>query len=100
MRRSTRLILIGLALLVLLFAVAVVAALALPAAPAAYDLSWQVLASGGTTMSSGNYTMLSTAGQPVAGPASSSGYSLLSGYWQSFQAVVQEFFLYFPNVRG
>lgn len=100
MRRSTRWILISLALLVFLFAVAVVAALALPAAPAAPDLTWQVLASGGATMSSSSYTLLSTAGQPVAGPASSGSYGLLSGYWQSFQAIVREFFLYFPSVRG
>lgn len=100
MRRSTRLVFIALAMLVLLFAVAVVAALALPAAPAANDLTWQVIAGGGATMGNGNYTLLSTAGQPVVGSSVSSSYSLLSGYWQSFQAIVREFFLYFPNIRG
>jgi hypothetical protein len=80
----------------LLLAVAVVAALALePAAPAATDLSWQVIASGGQTMSSASFTLMSTAGQPVAGPAGSSGFSLLSGYWQSFQAAVRSLFLPF-----
>lgn len=91
---------VSIALLVvvlLLFGVAVVAALALPAAPATpaagYDLTWQVVASGGQTMSGGSFRLYSTAGQPVAGPAGSANYSLLSGYWQSFQAAVRNILL-------
>ena len=65
MRKWKRFSLIVLVAALLLFIAAVVAALALePAAPAATDLSWKVIASGGATMSSPNYTMLSTAGQP------------------------------------
>lgn len=96
MRTWKRLTVIGLLVLVLLFAAAVVAALALePAAPAATDLSWQVVASGGTTMSSTSYTLLSTTGQPVAGAASSANYSLLSGYWYGFQEFVRSLLLPF-----
>lgn len=97
MRTWKRSLVVALVVVLLLFGVAVVAALALPAAPAApaasYELTWQVLASGGQTMSSNSYTMLSTSGQAVAGPASSPSYSLLSGYWQSFQAAVQRILL-------
>lgn len=96
MRNWKRLLTAGLLLAVLLFGAAVVAALALPgpAAPAAPpDLSWQVIASGGTTLSSASYTMLSTTGQPVAGQASSANYSLLSGYWTGFQEFVRTILL-------
>lgn len=96
MRRWKRLLMIGLVVTVLLFVAAVVAALAFePAAPAATDLSWQVVASGGATMSSPSFTMLSTAAQPVAGPASGSNFTLLSGYWQSFQEAVRSILLPF-----
>ncbi len=96
MNRWKRILTISVVLVLALLVVAVVAALALPtepAAPAATSLDWQVVASGGTTMSSASFTMQSTSGQPVAGPASSASYSLLSGYWQSFQAAVREIFL-------
>lgn len=89
-RRWKRLVLIGAVILLLLFAGAVVAALALePAAPAAADLSWQVIAAGGATMSSSSYTLLSTTGQPVAGAVSGANHSLLSGYWYGFQEFVR-----------
>lgn len=96
MRRWKRILAVSLVLVLALFVVAVVAALALPAAPAApaaTNLDWQVVASGGTTMSSTSFTLQSTAGQPVAGPSSSSNYTLLSGFWQSFQAAIREIFL-------
>ena len=99
MRQWKRLLMIGLVVTVMLFVAAVVAALALePAAPAATDLSWKVIASGGTTMSSPNYTMLSTAGQPVTGTSSSANYAVLSGYWYGFQEFVRTLFL--PLVTG
>lgn len=47
-------------------------------------ITWDVIASGGTTMSSGSFIMLSTTGQPIAGPASGPDHTLLSGYWQAF----------------
>jgi len=55
-----------------------------PATIQQYGISWDVIASGGTTMSGSSYTMLSTTGQAVAGPSSGTEYTLLSGYWQKF----------------
>ncbi|MBK8909205.1 MAG: hypothetical protein IPM60_15385 [Rhodospirillales bacterium] len=75
MRTWKRILMLALVAALLLFAVAVVAALALdPAAPAANSVTWQVVASGGQTMSSASYTMMSTAGQPVAGQVSGDNY--------------------------
>lgn len=97
MNRRRRLLLGGLAVVAVLAVGLVALALIMPApataAPTAPDLTWQVLASGGQTVSSPSYTMLSTAGQPVAGPSSSANYTLVSGYWQSFQAAIRELFL-------
>lgn len=101
MRQWKRLMLGGALILGVVLAAAMVLALVLPApaaaAPAAldaYDITWDVVASGGATMSSSSYTMMSTAGQPVAGgPASSAGYSLYSGYWYAFQGFVRQLFL-------
>lgn len=96
MNKWKRILAISLVLVLGLLFVAVVAALALPAeptAPVATSLDWQVIGSGGTTMSSASYTLQSTAGQAVAGPSSSANYSLLSGFWQSFQAAIREIFL-------
>lgn len=97
MNRIQRLLLGGLVIVAVVALGLVALALILPApaaaSPAATDLTWQVIASGGQTVSSPSYTLLSTAGQPVAGPSSSTSYSLLSGYWQTFQAAVREIFL-------
>lgn len=94
MRKWKRFAVIALLLVVLLMAVAVVAALALePAAPAATSLGWQVIASGGTTMESASFTMMSTTGQPIAGEMSGSTHTLLSGYWVGFQEFVRNLFL-------
>lgn len=97
MNRWKRLLLGGLVVAAILALGLVALALVLPApvaaAPTGYDLTWQVLASGGQTMSGTSYTMMSTAGQPVVGPASSAHYSLLSGYWQSLQAAIRDIFL-------
>jgi hypothetical protein len=97
MNRWKRLLLRGLIVMAVVAVGLVALALVLPgpaaAAPTATDLSWQVIAGGGQTVSSPSYTLLSTGGQPIAGPASSSSYSLLSGYWQSFQAAIRELFL-------
>jgi hypothetical protein len=96
MRSWKRLTLIALVVLVALFVAAVVAALALePAAPAQTDLSWQVIASGGATMTGPSYTMMSTTGQPVAGVATGSDHTLLSGYWFGFQTFIRNLFMPF-----
>lgn len=94
MRKWKRFAVIALLLVVLLMAGAVVAALAMePAAPAATGLNWQFIASGGATMESASFTMLSTTGQPVAGMTSGTNYSVLSGYWYGFQEFVRNVFL-------
>lgn len=50
---------------------------------AGYDLSWSTVDGGGTTTAlGGEYTLMSTAGQPDAGPTlSGGGYSLTGGFW-------------------
>lgn len=94
MRKWKRFAVIALLLVVLLMAGAVVAALAMePAAPSANSIDWQVIASGGATMESASFTMFSTTGQPVAGTASSSGFTVLSGYWTGFQTFIRNVFL-------
>lgn len=97
MRKWKRFGVISLVVVVLIFAAAVVAALALePAAPAAtdaYSITWKVIASGGATMSSPSYTMMGTVGQPVTGTSASSNYSVLSGYWYGFQELIRTLFL-------
>lgn len=46
-----------------------------------YSMFWQVVASGGTRMTSPSFTMQSTAGQAVIGNATSASYRLHSGFW-------------------
>lgn len=46
-----------------------------------YDLSWHVIAGGGGRMAGAQYTLQGTTGQPVTGPAASSGHTLCSGFW-------------------
>ncbi|UCC53231.1 MAG: hypothetical protein JSV68_04530 [Anaerolineaceae bacterium] len=60
---------------------------------AAFDLSWDVVASGGRTMSSDSFILLSTTGQPVVGDSASASYSLLSGYWAGVVDFVEEVLL-------
>jgi hypothetical protein len=96
MRRWKRLTLIVVVVAAILFVAAVVAALALePAAPAQTDLSWQVIANGGATMSGPSYTLMSTTGQPVAGMATGGDHTLLSGYWYGFQTFIRNLFMPF-----
>jgi hypothetical protein len=69
-----------------------------PQAVQTSDLSWNVVANGGTTMSSASYTLLSTSGQPVAGESAGGSYTLISGYWADLRTFISEIFL--PAVRG
>lgn len=57
---------------------------------ATVNLYWQVLASGGTKMTSTSFIMQNTAGQAVIGTAKSTSYELHSGYWYN---PMQGFFL-------
>ena len=76
------------ALVVLVALVAVVAVTASPAAPLQDAITWQVVASGGSAMSSSTYTLISTAGQPAIGPSQSSNYSVMSGFWQALSRLL------------
>jgi ABC-type nitrate/sulfonate/bicarbonate transport system permease component len=69
-----------------------------PQAVQTFDLSWNAVANGGTTMSSSSYTLLSTSGQPVTGESAGAGYTLISGYWTGLRTFISEIFL--PIVRG
>ena len=68
-------------------------AAASPQAVQTFDLSWNSVANGGTTMSSASYTLLSTAGQALAGESAGSSYTLLSGYWADLRSFIWEIFL-------
>ena len=68
-------------------------AAASPQAVQTFDLSWNAVANGGTTMSSASYTLLSTAGQPLAGESAGSSYTLLRGYWADLRSFIWEIFL-------
>ncbi|UCC80273.1 MAG: hypothetical protein JSW64_02625 [Candidatus Zixiibacteriota bacterium] len=46
-----------------------------------YQIDWYVIASGGGEMSSTNYSVNGTAGQPITGSSSSPSYIVESGYW-------------------
>jgi len=46
-----------------------------------YNLDWDVVGSGGGTMSSSSYTIKGTSGQPALGTMSSTSYEERSGFW-------------------
>lgn len=79
---------------VALLAFSVVSAVAepLPDSPN-FSFTWDVVGSGGTTMSSASYTVLSTSGQAVVGETSSTGYTLQSGYWTGIKEWIYKIFL-------
>ncbi len=87
-RRNLLLLLIGAALLITLavvFSLNSRPGLASTDYPnASYSMNWQVVASGGTRMSSAHYRLYSTAGQSVIGYVTSAHYKLHSGFWYSF----------------
>jgi FlgD Ig-like domain len=47
----------------------------------AYDLSWNVIGSGGGASNGNNYALNGTAGQTGAGTHAGGAYTLLSGFW-------------------
>ena len=46
-----------------------------------YDLSWWTVDGGGNQSTGGTYVLTGTAGQPDAGAASATIYTLASGFW-------------------
>ncbi len=52
-----------------------------------YSVDWYVIASGGGEMSSTNFNVNGTVGQPIIGTSSSASYIVESGYWVGAGAV-------------
>lgn len=46
-----------------------------------YQIDWYVIGSGGGSLSSGNYAVDGTIGQPIVGQASSANYTVDAGFW-------------------
>jgi ABC-type nitrate/sulfonate/bicarbonate transport system permease component len=103
-RKRLRKLLAGSVLIAILGLLFMTAAVALaqpgpaePAEPQAFGLTWDVVASGGTSMSSAHYIMQSTAGQGVVGQSSSVGFGLHSGYWYGIRNYINRVFM--PMLR-
>lgn len=60
-----------------------------------YAIRWDVVARGGSAMSSAHYAIQSTASQTAIGPATSGSYRLGAGYWYGIGA---GFAIYLPLV--
>jgi hypothetical protein len=60
---------------------------------ATFDLSWNVIGSGGGPMESDQYTLRSTIGQPAVGTMGGSGHDLCSGFWCGGGAVERHIYL-------
>lgn len=58
-----------------------------------YQLNWDVVGSGGTTMESASFTMFSTTGQAVTTPMSGSSYTMKSGFWSGVFEDIYKVFL-------
>lgn len=92
-KRKGTLLLVLLALLAVLGGVGLLAAPRAAAGPVttqALDLSWNVVAAGGTAMSSSSYTMLSTAGQPATGQSNGANSTMLHGFWADLRSFLNE----------
>jgi hypothetical protein len=66
-----------------------------------YDLSWNTVDGGGTTVSAGSgYRLGGTIGQSDAGLMTGGGYALAGGFWRG-GAVGRSFRVYLPfTLRG
>jgi hypothetical protein len=69
---------------------------ALAQTSASYDLSWNVIAGGGGSISSTSYAINSIIGQPVVGASESENYRTEAGFWGGALAV--EYKIYLPVV--
>jgi hypothetical protein len=82
-------------LLLLLYLVILILGLTSPVladTTAAYDLSWWTVDGGGASgLTSGDYTLSSTAGQPDAGSLSSGDYDLAGGFWAMLAEKIKSF---------
>ena len=69
----------------------------IPLAPMAsspsYQLNWDVVSAGGSTMQSASFTMYSTTGQNVTTTMSGSTYTLENGFWHGVFENIYDIFL-------
>jgi hypothetical protein len=54
-----------------------------------YTLAWSAIGGGGGLGAGGNYSVAGTVGQPIAGAAFSSSYTLLGGFWAGAASTAQ-----------
>jgi hypothetical protein len=73
------------------------AAHAQTASSSSYQLDWDTINNGGTTMQSTSFTMYSTTGQAVITPMQGSSYTLKNGFWSGVFNDFYEIFL--PMIR-
>ncbi len=81
-------------LLLLLYLVILVLSLTSPvlAETDAYTLSWWTVDGGGSVgLTSGDYTLSGTIGQPDAGVSSSDNYDLAGGFWAGIMSTLRSF---------
>ncbi len=82
-------------LLLLLYIIALILGLTnsvLAETNATYDLSWWTVDSGGAVgLTSGDYTLSGSAGQPDAGSLSNGDYDLTGGFWAGILAKLENF---------
>jgi len=60
---------------------------------ASYQLNWEVMANGGSTMSSTSFMLYSTIGQNVTTTMSGSSYTLKNGFWHGIFEDIYNVFL-------
>lgn len=60
-----------------------------------YDLTWHVVAGGGSVSSGGGYVLTTNSGQSDAGLLNGGGYTLNGGFWRS-NAISKSYRIYLP----
>ena len=64
-----------------------------------HDLSWHVVAGGGSAMASADHQVRSTLGQVAIGPAASpGGHAIGAGYWYGIRREAEGYKIYLPLV--
>lgn len=65
-----------------------------------YQISWWTVDSGGgiSQSTNGQYTVQGTIGQPDAGSAAGSAYTLDGGFWHGITTAIREWFVHLPLV--
>jgi hypothetical protein len=94
--KTKRMILLGLALLVLL---ALVLNGPARADSAAFSIGWWTVDGGGGTSTSSAFTINGTAGQPDAGALTGTGFRLAGGFWSGQPGFLLLQPLYLPLIK-